>query len=210
MWDNCGYWVYPKNRLGSAESILKFVTWALHLGSSKRHVKASIMLELWVKEDTEEVAWSRWGKSIWFRWSQSHHWVLCPISCVVIVALNFMISSNDLRGVGWCYSGGKWYTRKWQTYIAHKKSSKEQQPGGWERLPSIQASRDIMGNYCFSHIIWPGCKSSIWSFINRESRRETARVRKWLNDLMQMNMYNSPVGLQTYLQPHHLIGSQHL
>jgi len=106
MWDSCGYWVYPKNRLRSAESTLKFVTWALHLGSSKRHVKASIMLELWVKEDTEKVAWSRWGKSIWFRWSQSHHWVLCPISCVVIVALNFMISSNDLRGVGWCYSGG--------------------------------------------------------------------------------------------------------
>ena len=30
------------------------------------------------------------------------------------------------------------------------------------------------------------------------------RMREWLNELIQMNMYNSPVGLQTYLQPHHL------
>ena len=209
MWDNCGYWVYPKNRLGSAESILKFVTWALHLGSSKRHVKASIMLELWVKEDTEEVAWSRWGKSIWFRWSQSHHWVLCPISCVVIVALNFMISSNDLRGVGWCYSGGKWYTRKWQTYIAHKKSSKEQQPGGWERLPSIQASRDFMANYCFTS--GQDAKALLYeSFINRESRREKyvrERVAKWT---MQWTCITHLWGYRRICNPITYIGSQHL
>ena len=29
--------------------------------------------------------------------------------------------------------------------------------------------------------------------------RENTRVREWFNELMQMNMYNSPVGLQTYL-----------
>ena len=145
MWDSCGYWVYPKNRLRSAESTLKFVTWALHLGSSKRHVKASIMLELWVKEDTEKVAWSRWGKSIWFRWSQSHHWVLCPISCVVIVALNFMISSNGLRGVGWCYSGGKWYTRKCQTYKHTRSRVKSNNLGDGNVSTSIQASRELRG-----------------------------------------------------------------
>ena len=30
-----------------------------------------------------------------------------PYFLRMIVALNFMISSNGLRGVGWCYSGGK-------------------------------------------------------------------------------------------------------
>ena len=168
------------------------------------------MLELWVKEDTEEVAWSRWGKSIWFRWSQSHHWVLCPISCVVIVALNFMISSNDLRGVDWCYSGGTVIHEKMANIYSTQEVRVKSNSLGDGNVSHPSRRHEILWVIIASHTSGQDAKA-LWSFINRESRREeTTRVREWFNKLCKWTCITHLWGYRRICNPITYIGSQHL
>ena len=60
-----------------------------------------------------------------------------------------------------------------------------------------------MGNYCFTS--GQDAKALLYDHSSTaKSRRENAVCQKVAQRTGAMNMYNSPGGLQTYLQPHHL------
>lgn len=88
-----------------------------------------------------------------------------------------MISSNDLRGVDWCYSGGTVIHEKMANiYSTQEVRVKSNNLGDGNVFTSIQASRDIMGNYCFTS--GQDAKALLYeSFINRERKREYACER---------------------------------
>ena len=91
----------------------------------------------------------------------------------MIVALNFMISSNDLRGVDWCYSGGTVIHEKMANIYSTQEVRVKSNNLGDGNVSHPSRRHEILWVIIASHTSGQDAKALLYeSFINHESRRE--------------------------------------